>query len=234
MAAEIRAPKRARFSGGIVTIKAGTGEGQQTFSIHEDVIKENSPFFRAALDKKWKEGQARAVELPEDSPEVVAAYVDWCYSKEIMCKKAGSSNEYTRLDIHREQWILAELYVFGEKVQDDSFCDSVMTALTEACELEVNEPLDEQFGYCFLPEDGIVSLIYDGIPPNSPARRFVVDMYVSYATKEWFSPSTPWLKNPEFLKDLVVANLKDSPLQQSVEAEVRSRRKEWFKQKSDD
>ena len=66
-----------RFSGGFVTIKAGTGHNVEEFHVHEDVIKQRSEYFRRAFDAKWQEGKTRIIEFPEDSTAVVEAYVEW-------------------------------------------------------------------------------------------------------------------------------------------------------------
>ncbi|EME77420.1 uncharacterized protein MYCFIDRAFT_146355 [Pseudocercospora fijiensis CIRAD86] len=69
-----------KYSGDFVTIRVGTGAARETPTIHEYIIREKSQVFRAAFDRKWKEGRSRQVELPEDDPKIVHSYLDWLYS----------------------------------------------------------------------------------------------------------------------------------------------------------
>lgn len=54
-------------------MRVDSDHDQGDFSVHEPVLREGSPFFRAALDKRWKEGQSLFVELPGVEPEVFAS-----------------------------------------------------------------------------------------------------------------------------------------------------------------
>lgn len=56
-------------------MRVGKKGDQEDFSVHEHVLKEESALFRAALEKRWKEGQSHFISLPEDEPEVFAGEV---------------------------------------------------------------------------------------------------------------------------------------------------------------
>lgn len=218
-----------RFNSGIATIEVGAGNDQKTLSIHEDIIKETSPFFRAALDKKWDTGQTRAIELRDDTSEVVSCYVDWCYSKHIHSSKPVPPTGLKRTDIQAETIFLAKVYVFGEKIQDDAFCDVVITAMAEMADQKFYRESNPNPWFHYA-DPVTISIIYNGTTADSPARRFLVDVYVSFACKGWFEKGTKYLRTPEFLQDLLVAHLKPESSRRGVGL-VRDRRKEWFKQK---
>ncbi|KAK4495655.1 hypothetical protein PRZ48_012923 [Zasmidium cellare] len=213
-----------KYTCGIITIKAGDGEARKTLSIHEDIIKSSSPFFRAALDKNWKEAQSREITLPSDSAEVVSCYVDWCYSKQIASTHLFS--EQSLRDLDEEDALLADLYVFGEKVQDDRFCNAVMTAMAELMDQEF---VTDGVLASRSPGPSTVKTIYDGTPTDSPARRFLVDQYVAYGSQEWFDGNDEYLQCPEFLRDLALAQLRPKAVFRDDGDYVRDRCIKWFK-----
>lgn len=112
-----------RFTSTIVTIKAGSGGRTQDFHVHEDVIKDGSSFFRAAFDRKWREGQSRILELPDDKPATVFGYLEWLYSGQV---KFEAQQELSSGERGIQDNDLSRMYVFGKKLQDDAFCDEVM------------------------------------------------------------------------------------------------------------
>lgn len=101
------------YSGKTITIRVGAENDDvevEELSCHKPLLEEGSPFFRAALDKQWREGQNVEIGLPEDEPDMVAAYISWLYDGEIDPPSSFDAEE----DITYPY--LAKLYVFGEKV----------------------------------------------------------------------------------------------------------------------
>lgn len=189
-----------RYAGNIVTIEVGTRDKTE-FRVHEFIIKENSDFFRAALDKKWKEGQSLTVKLPEDSPETFSAYVEWLYSTK---------------DNEAEFVSLAEMYVLGEKIQSSTFCDAVIEEMLRACNASG-----------VIPSINAVNALYSGTPPFSPARRFMADVWALKAEPEWLKDGDyDEEPHPEFVTDLAIALLSSYRTSQIHEL---SRMDSWFK-----
>ena len=48
-----------------VKVTVGEADKMRCFHVHESLVRSRSLFFEAALGKSWKEGQDRAVTLPE-------------------------------------------------------------------------------------------------------------------------------------------------------------------------
>lgn len=162
--------------------------------------------------------------MPEDTPEVVSAYVDWLYSDKIFPK---SDEPPVDARTHgQESDHLAKLYVFGEKNQDDAFCDAVITAWTR----HLGKKIDGR--YYWFPADSIRQL-YAGTSSSSPARRFVVQTFVKYGCKAWLQedPRFSQVALLEFLKDVVVEQFGNGSVQVPKEGEIFDKRREWFKQK---
>lgn len=188
-----------RFSSNIVTVVAGSGAAPRTFSIHEDIINNSSHFFRAALEKNWKERKTRKINLPDDTSEVVASYVDWCYTQEIAFK----DEEHT--DPEEEFDLLAKLYVFGDKNQDTAFCSAVVLAMRQLTR-GFRKFQDEDMLTPIYPGPNAISIIYQGTPGDCAARRVLVDLYVATGAKDWLE-NDEILNIPEFLRDLAIARL---------------------------
>ncbi|KAF7187847.1 hypothetical protein HII31_10747 [Pseudocercospora fuligena] len=182
----------------IVTIRVANNSNcsSRDFSIHEAILSEHSPYFRAALDDKWRES-SRIMELPFDEVDVVAAYIHWLYFKRVASKPI-SPPELPMDD--GEYLTLARLYCFGEKVQDDAFCDDVMTAMT----LKTDDIAED--GTRTFPSHSAVMALYNGTTNHSVARQFMVDMYCEFGMDQWI-PKEAELNHPEFLADLVHAFL---------------------------
>lgn len=89
-----------RYSSAIVTITVGT-DSPKKFYIHENILKASSPFFTAILNKRWSEGKAMEVCLPDDEAPVFATYADWLYQK-VICANFEAKPDMTKKD-HDEE-----------------------------------------------------------------------------------------------------------------------------------
>ncbi|KAI5360922.1 putative SKP1/BTB/POZ domain superfamily protein [Septoria linicola] len=195
--------KRKRFASSIVTVKVGLLA--EALTTHETLLKDHPPFFAAALDAKWKEGQTREIKLPEDDPDAVTVYWD-------------EEDDKPNFDL------LVRVYVFGEKVQDERFCDVVMSALCQA------RDTPDQQGARYIPGTSVITDLYDGSPAGSPARRWVVDQYRDAVDAEGFRED---LQNypAEFVQE-VAMDLKERH-QLATRLSVREQREKWFRLKPD-
>ena len=202
----------------IVTLKLGT-ESIRHISAHEAVLTEQSLFFRTALSKKWREGGSREIELLHDDYEVVAAYVDWLYFGKIASKPISPPE----LPIDDGEYeFLARLYAFGEKIQADLFCDTVIDAMTLKSDVLAMD------GTRTFPGHAAISVLYGGTLSESPARRFLVDMYVDFGTEKWI-PKDADLNHVEFLTDLSRVLLAASKRTISQTQSNYPRRHKWHK-----
>lgn len=202
-----------------MTLRAGI-DPSTDFAVHEAILREHSPFFRTALDNKWREGRSRQINLPQDSSEVVAAYVHWLYFQEIASKPTSPPS--LPIDDGEYQF-LAMLYVFGEKVQADAFCDDILDAMAS----KTDDFADD--GTRTFPSHAAIMTLYNGTPPQSPARRFAVEMYATFGTEHWI-PEEADCNHAEFMTDLVRVFLSRSPSNSAHQQLNFSRRYEWHKQ----
>lgn len=203
----------------IVTIRAGPEGSAREFSVHEAVLRDHSPFFRSALDKRWREGRSRHINLPEDDGDVVAAFLDWSYFK-IIASKPVSAPALPMDD--GEFDLLARLYCFAEKTHCDAFADDIIDAMALKTDDVAND------GTRTFPSYSAIMILYNGTPPGSPARRFVCDMYCEFGISNWI-PKESGLNHPEFLQDLVRAALGKNPRRSIHKHSNYPRRRKWHK-----
>ena len=167
-----------------MTVKVG--EAHERFIVHEPVLREQSCFFRAIIEKKqWKEGMSGEIELPEDDPNIFSVYLEWLYSRKLTLVYDPSTTDATD-PLFTE---LASLYVFGEKVQDDNFCDTIVTQILHATN-RLNK----------FPCSAANHIIYEGTPETSPARRLLVHLTVEHGTPDWIDRDEQ--DHADFLIDL--------------------------------
>lgn len=199
-------------------IRVGTGENVREFSAHEAILRE-SPFFRSALDKRWRESHSRDIDLPQDDGDVVAAFLDWSYFKIIASKPVNAP----ALPMDDGEFdFLARLYCFAEKTQCDHFADDVINAMALKTDDVAND------GTRTFPSHTAITILYSGTPPGSPARRFVCDMYCEFGIPSWI-PKENGLSHPDFLQDLVRAALGTNPRRSIHKHSNYPRRRKWHK-----
>ncbi|KAF2167902.1 hypothetical protein M409DRAFT_22049 [Zasmidium cellare ATCC 36951] len=190
MAEQQALAKRMRFTSDFVTIKAISGDKTETFHVHEEIIKERSEYFRAAFDRRWKEGKAREIEMQEELPDTIASYLEYIYGGSVSSTSDRDNAHRVEVSVR-----LLRLYVFGEKIQDDDFCDAVLSMLATRCD---EKDSDERRWY---PINEAVHLLYAGTPSGSPARSFLVDMHLQHGNIRWLEVDVKY-HHPEFLLDL--------------------------------
>jgi len=153
----------------VVVFLVGT-QAPKRFTVHEDIVKASSEFVRLALRGEWKEASTRRVSLPDDEPDVFSVYQQWLYNgliHTILGFVLEPDDEYE---------LLVKAYIFGEKIVDVAFKNSVVDAITE----KVN-----QFGL----NTRLTSLVFDDTAPASPLRRLWLDVYYHLGKVEWLEPS---------------------------------------------
>ncbi|GIZ37637.1 hypothetical protein CKM354_000107900 [Cercospora kikuchii] len=201
MGDEIRAARRRRITNNIITITVGQGPESEKFLVHDFLLKENSKFFEAALNRQWIEGQEKKVNLPDDDPLIFSIYADWLFTGKIASKPEQLEQpeyEVNWPDVSEEQIIQAELYVLGEKLMDDAFCDCILRALVEVGKMKA------WIGHeGYMPCRTAIRIIYNGTTHDSPMRKFLVDMYGYHGGKESFTEANVYGYPQEFLAGLV-------------------------------
>lgn len=89
---------------------------------------------------------------------------------------------------------MVDLYLFGERLQDDEFCDDVLCAIL----LMLDKP-----EWC--PGSNTIARAYAGTPVGSPLRKLLVDVWTEEADSSWFDEKTHNTLPGAFTIDLLKA-----------------------------
>lgn len=165
-----------------VTLHVGPTE--HAILAHGNFISRRSEFFKAALKKEWAEGQTRVIKLPDEDPQVMTHYLSYTYSKclptdiftaDFMGTFPEESDEYYQL--------LADLYVAGERLLDETICGATITEFIRLTSLT------DKSSKRYCPMKEAVKTIYRGTTAGSPARRLMVNIHLAYGTTKWLAPT---------------------------------------------
>ncbi|KAK4889097.1 hypothetical protein LTR27_012065 [Elasticomyces elasticus] len=154
--------------GRIVTVYVGRGDKARDFSIHDEILKQHSDFFKAALaGDRWQEGVERKVSLPEDDPETFEGFQCFIYSGKTFVEDAvqrvvqddGSiiDQEYVRIST---AWSLAD------KLQSCTYKDAVTDTLALKMAPGNCHPINLQ------------TVLSDGTPASVGYMRLLIDIAV--------------------------------------------------------
>lgn len=164
----------------IVNIRVGHNA---MFRVHENVLRQ-SPFFANALKPEWaSEREGKPIDLAEEDPDTIAAYVQWLYTHQV--------------DPAWDHYKWANNYVLGEKMMDREFQDDVLETLMPVCVATKRFPARRTS----------IRTIYHGTPQGSLARKLVVDVWCSGSPDpEILLGQDPARTVPaDFVNDLLVA-----------------------------
>ena len=85
------------------------GEGKNEISVHENVLFEASPVFKAAFTPKFNEGSERSIYLPDDDADLM----DDALIQNLYAPQTGFREIDSRMELLR-------LYVLADKVRPRS------------------------------------------------------------------------------------------------------------------
>lgn len=155
------------FGHDIIVFNVG-GTPTKKFSIHESIISPRSEFVRLSLKDGWKEGVERVIMLPDDDPDVFALYQHWLYNGAL--RTSGSE---IGIKFEYEYEFLVKAYIFGDKMIDVDFKDSMIDVILE--KLRVLECFDLR----------LTNLVYENTTAQSKLRRLWLDVYFHAGKAEW-------------------------------------------------
>lgn len=135
------------------------------------------------LNGKWKESEARVVELPDDEPQVFSVYQQWRYG--------GRTNKCFRDAAFRpgdEYELLVKAYILGEEFIDPEFKDCVVDAIIE------NLQSTQRF------QTHLTNVVFENTPTTSSLRRLWMDIYFQFGGIDWLDSKADGEEtNPEFM-----------------------------------
>lgn len=144
---------------------------QRTFSVHENVLRSNSPYFERALRTDWEEGRRGEIHLGEFDPDAFEAYSRWAYTGRIL------------IDVEKTM-LWKNCYVLGQYLCDADFNDALMDKLLDGMSQK------QEYYPNFLYE-----VMYQLPRKDSPHRRLPVDVFLLGLRNEQHT-DTSWM--PDF------------------------------------
>lgn len=149
------------------------GGEKDTFTVHEDVLFDASPFFKAAFQSQFKEATDRSITLAEDHADVVEQFLRWIYLHTVDLSASDGKDGQLIMDMNVD--FAARLYIFANKCQVEGL-------QAEICEAMFKIPLKAKW-----------------LPPSSFAVAHVYGNTLQYdllrwILKDWFV----WAVNPSF------------------------------------
>ncbi|KAJ5357609.1 hypothetical protein N7541_004767 [Penicillium brevicompactum] len=185
--------KAELLAGPVCTILVGSDK--QAFSVHEKLICDSSPFFRAALGGPWEEASEHIVKLPEEEPKIFSIYLHWVYyGKLAVLVDRAQLPTITGLELQdRERRFSNEEYlqllkacVFADKILDGKFHDTIIRAVVERI---LNK---DASGYRRVPESTATVWLFNNAPISAPICQLVIDEYVREGRGCWTgTPDVP-------------------------------------------
>ncbi|KAF2443976.1 hypothetical protein P171DRAFT_331918, partial [Karstenula rhodostoma CBS 690.94] len=136
--------------------------------VHEKVLSATSAFFKAVTRREWDGSRRKpgTIDLGDERFDIVNSYVHWLYTGDLVIPTDEKNDLHT---------FLSEAYVFGEKILDSNFKNGVLDSII----IETNRGNR--------PSTHHMNTIFDGTVSGSPARRFVIDvfLYKGHGSKAW-------------------------------------------------
>ena len=145
------------------------GPEKHSMIVHSNYLARTSEFFASALKKEWAEGQTRTIGLDEETPELIAHYLDWMYTTGLPTKECWPWDPQGSKTAAND--LLAELYVLGERRLDSQLRNAIIAEF-----IRHREPLHDVARCSSFQRAGAINIIYQGTPPGSAARRLMVDL----------------------------------------------------------
>ncbi|KAK0515911.1 hypothetical protein JMJ35_001945 [Cladonia borealis] len=174
----------------IVTLNVGLDK--HTFHVHQALLFEYSPVFKAAFSGKCRESSERCMALPEDDPETVERFMQWLYFKSIGLTKGVSPETWDECSLQ-----LARLNTLADKFDVGLLKNSIIDELFALAKIAA-----------WLPETPVIAYIYENTTETSSLRKLIVEWHVWQIDYDWYTHSDTRadLKTmPAFVADLAIA-----------------------------
>ncbi|KAF2419759.1 hypothetical protein EJ08DRAFT_665833 [Tothia fuscella] len=176
---------RTAFKSFDTTSTIVVGPTKTEFLVHKDVATQQSPYFAAALNGSFSEGDSQTITLEEVDAKIFEHVVLWLYAGRL---------EYTEFffkDGKPTYFTLLDIYSLADRLLIEGLRNAVVDRMAELAEATNSVPT---------PTD--THILYDSIRENSPLRRLILDLFAFKKTDNLIS-THPDSWHPTFLRDLI-------------------------------
>ncbi|KAJ4291127.1 hypothetical protein N0V90_010325 [Kalmusia sp. IMI 367209] len=174
------ATQTLRLDCDFISINVGKDEFSRTFQVHEYVICDASEFFRNSMKDEWSSmrDDPRVISLPEDDPDAFALYRTWAYTGKLAIRPELPFSPETSQERDAHYSTLAYAYVLGERLLDIAFKNAI-------ADVYVMNARGIDGARSHYPTNDDVRTLYEGTGPESPIRKFLVDVWVCRGRHDW-------------------------------------------------
>ncbi|KAE9376527.1 hypothetical protein N431DRAFT_452942 [Stipitochalara longipes BDJ] len=104
----------SRQSQSFVTILAGKGDAQEEFRVHKNVITYFSPFFDAAFNSNFIEGQTQTMTLEDIEAPIFGLFNNWLYIRKVEREDGNALQliEYAKLWSLSQRFLIPKLQAY--------------------------------------------------------------------------------------------------------------------------
>ena len=179
----------------VATVTLLVGEAKAVFNVHEAVLFEASPVFKAAFASKFREGPERIMVLPEDDKTVFELFVGWLYNRRYHISAFDGYEEYLPEDFDNILMLPIQLFMLADKYQVPDLKSLVLGQMFKFLSL------DTDYG----PSLYVVAYAYEHTSPNAAIRKILTDYLVWSHDFHWYKEAymRKWLENhPDISVDL--------------------------------
>jgi hypothetical protein len=158
----------------MITFRVGNSAKPSIFSVPETPIRTSSQFVDAAMKGPWQESQERIISLPDFDHETFGIYFQWLVTGNLYTKQqpntpntSGGTFFGPSSPFVKEALLLGKLSSLGHYLLDVDFRDVVSDGIIQST-IEYHQ----HFGPMAL-----ITGVYNKIPPKSPTKQLVVDIF---------------------------------------------------------
>jgi hypothetical protein len=170
------------------------GEERTRYLVHKDIVCGQSPFFSAALNGSFSEGESQQVELPETDAKTFDHVILWFYQNRL------EPTRYFFKDNKPTYFSLLDLYAIADQLDIEGLRNAVCNRVAELAETTNSVPT---------PTD--THILYEAIRDTSPLRTLIIDLFAFKKTDNLIH-THPDEWHPSFLRDLVCKLKRPGPM----------------------
>lgn len=168
-----------RFEG-VSVVTFYVGPDKVVFHVHEHLLFDASPVFKAAFSGHFKEASERSMPLPEDDKDSVERMIQWLYTKEFDLTVPVS--EGTSAECYLQ---LAKLNTLAEKYDIYLLKNDIVDKL-----FDFRNSSKVQGTKFLSPPIPAIKHVYDNTTKRSSFRKLIVAWHAYHISFEWYDKET--------------------------------------------
>jgi hypothetical protein len=161
------------------------GTKSQRYTIHKDLICQQSPFFSAAFNGSFVESTKQSVTLPDVDARNFEHIILWLYTQRL------EYDEFFFKDGKPTYFALLDLYALADRLCIEAMRNAIIDRTAELAERTNSVPT---------PSDTYI--LYGTIRHSAPIRELVLDLFAFKKTENLIA-SHPDEWHPSFMRELV-------------------------------